>query len=158
MSTEWVAVNGAFSDFASQGVALLAGFASRTPLIRTTRKASRRWCPCSNRYKPIGTTAEVDFKTTRPCWSTRISHIDQVVADTKKWEQSATFRLEQQVGKAVRFYARNDHLGLVIPYEYQGIQHGYEPDFLARLANDVTLILEIKGFEDERDRAKSLSH
>lgn len=30
----------------------------------------------------------------------------------------------------------------------------YEPDFLARLANDVTVALEIKGFEDDQDKAK----
>jgi type III restriction enzyme len=28
------------------------------------------------------------------------------------------------------------------------------PDYLVRLTNGVTLILELKGFEDEQDRAK----
>ena len=37
--------------------------------------------PIANRYKPIGSTAEVDFKTTRPCYATMKSHIDQVVPD-----------------------------------------------------------------------------
>lgn len=37
--------------------------------------------PILNRYKPIGTTSEVDFKTTRPCHATFKSHIDQVVLD-----------------------------------------------------------------------------
>ena len=53
-----------------------------------------------------------------------------------------------------QFYARNDHLGLLIPYEYMGIDHAYEPDFLVRLANDVTVVLEIKGFEDDQTKAK----
>src|SRR5262249_48000277 len=39
------------------------------------------------------------------------------------------------------------HMGLVIPYEYMGVDHSYEPDFLVQLTNDVTLLLEIKGFE-----------
>ncbi len=108
--------------------------------------------PILNRYKPMGSTAEVDFKTTRPCYGTVKSHINQVVLDTGTWEQSAAFRLEQS--PAVICYARNDHLEFVIPYEYQGIHHGYVPDYLVRLINEMTLILEIKGYADDQDRAK----
>ena len=114
--------------------------------------------PLLNRYKPIGTSAEVDFKTTRPCFATNASHINQVVADTKTWETSAAFRIEQAVQQgAAKFYARNDSMGLVIPYEYVGVDHSYEPDFLVRLnvpGGDLTLILEIKGFEDDQTKAK----
>jgi type III restriction enzyme len=108
--------------------------------------------PILNRYKPMGTTAEADFKTTRPCHATMKSHIDQVVLDNLLWEASAAFRLESS--DAVQFYARNDHLGLTIPYEYMGIDHAYEPDFLVRLANGVTAIVEIKGYEDDQVQAK----
>ncbi|MGE5486806.1 MAG: BPTD_3080 family restriction endonuclease [bacterium] len=108
--------------------------------------------PILNRYKPIGTTAEVDFKTTRACHATVKSHIDQVVLDNLLWEASASFRLESSA--AVAFYARNDHLGLTIPYEYMGIDHAYEPDFLVRLANGLTVVLEIKGYEDDQTKAK----
>jgi len=104
--------------------------------------------PILNRYKQTGTTAEVDFKTMRPCHATQKSHIDQVVLDNFTWEASAAFRLESS--EAVSFFGRNDHLGLTIPYDYMGIDHSYEPDSLVRLANGVTLVLEIKGFEDER--------
>lgn len=111
--------------------------------------------PILNRYKPIGTTAEVDLKTVRRCVSTPHSHINQAAADTESWEEAAVFRLEQAVQQGtVRFYARNDGLSFTIPYEYLGVSHHYEPDFLVRLANDVTLVVEIKGFEDEQDRAK----
>jgi hypothetical protein len=41
-----------------------------------------------------------------------------------------------------------------IPYEYMGIDHAYEPDFLVRLSNGVTVVLEIKGFEDDQTKAK----
>ncbi len=108
--------------------------------------------PVLNRYKPTGTTAEVDFKTTRPCYMTARSHVNQVVADTMTWEGAAAFQLEQS--PTVACYARNDHLGLVIPYEFMGVDHSYEPDFLVRLVNGLTLILEVKGFEDEQARAK----
>jgi hypothetical protein len=32
--------------------------------------------------------------------------------------------------------------------------HAYEPDFLVRLRNGITVVLEIKGFEDDRANAK----
>lgn len=111
--------------------------------------------PILNRYKPMGTTAEVDFLTVRPCHGTQRSHLNQVVLDTQSWESSAAFRLEQAcLLGIVDFYARNDHLGFVIPYEYMGISHGYEPDFLVKLADGRVLILEIKGFLTDQDLAK----
>jgi hypothetical protein len=76
-------------------------------------------------YKPMGSTTEADFKTARLCYATIKSHINQPVLDTTTWEQSAAFRLEQS--DAVAFYACNDHLEFVIPYEYQRISHGYTP-------------------------------
>ena len=62
------------------------------------------------------------------------------------------FGLEQS--EVVACYVRNDHLGFGIPYEYTGVSHSYEPDFIVKLKNDVHLILEIKGFETEQERAK----
>jgi len=108
--------------------------------------------PILNRYQPVGTTADVDFKTIRTVYATEKSHINQVVPDTQTWESAAAFRLEQS--DVVAFYARNDHLEFTIPYEYLGVSHHYEPDFLVRLGNGTTLVLEIKGYEDDQDRAK----
>lgn len=108
--------------------------------------------PVLNRYKPIGSTAQVDFKTVRPCVGTVKSHINLVVADTGSWEQAAVFRLEQ--APEVVAYERNDHLEFSIPYEFEGVTQAYFPDFLVRLTNGVTAILEIKGYETEQDRAK----
>ncbi|HEY9086681.1 MAG TPA: DEAD/DEAH box helicase family protein [Anaerolineaceae bacterium] len=111
--------------------------------------------PILNRYIPISSTAGVDFKTTKPVFMTQFSHINAVAADTARWEQSAAFRLEQAANQGVvSCYARNDQMGFTIPYEFLGGSHQYEPDFLVRLANGVTLIVEIKGLEDEQDRAK----
>jgi type III restriction enzyme len=67
------------------------------------------------------------------------------VVQHSDWEGEAAKVLDSS--QAVRFHARNDHLGLAIRYEYLGVDHDYEPDFLVRLANSVTLILEIKGYE-----------
>lgn len=109
--------------------------------------------PILNRYKPIGSSAEVDFTTTRPCHGTQKSHVNQVVLDTLTWEASVAFRLE--ANPAVERYVRNDHLGLVIPYEFEGNDHTYQPDFIVGLRGGLTVLLEIKGEEDARDIAKA---
>ncbi|MEI6046846.1 MAG: hypothetical protein WCS37_21065, partial [Chloroflexota bacterium] len=103
-------------------------------------------------YKPLGTTAEVDFKTTRPCYGTQKSHLNLVVTDTATWEGSAAFYLEKS--PEVLCYARNDQLGFTIPYDYQGIYHTYEPDFLVRLTTGQMVIVEIKGMLTDQDNAK----
>jgi type III restriction enzyme len=116
--------------------------------------------PLLNRTREIGSTAGVEFRTKRPVFATQYSHISHVVADTQQWEQSVAFRLEEAVRQGlVRFYARNEGLGLTIPYEFFGVDHAYEPDFLVRMATpegepDLTLILEVKGREDNQTAAK----
>jgi type III restriction enzyme len=111
--------------------------------------------PVLNRYKQLGSTEDVDFKTTKPCFATAMSHVNQVVADTQQWEQSAAFRLEMAARRGViKSYAKNDRLGLTIPYDYLGIEHTYTPDYVVQLANAVTILLEIKGEEDNRDKSK----
>lgn len=108
--------------------------------------------PVLNRYKPFGTSAEVDFTTTRPCHGTQRSHVNQVVLDTRAWEASTAFRLESS--DSVISYVRNDHLGLLIPYEFQGVDHTYEADFIVRLRTGLNVLLEVKGFEDAQTTAK----
>lgn len=109
--------------------------------------------PVINRFQPHGTTADVRFNTTRACHITQKSHIDQVVLDTLTWERSASFTLE--ASDEVLHYARNDHLGFAIPYEFLGVSHIYGPDFLVRLKSNVCLILEIKGLMSPQDEAKA---
>lgn len=118
--------------------------------------------PILNRYVPRGSTADVNFKTTRTCHDTIYSHINQMPMDTATWESSAAFHIERAAHAGwVRCYARNDGLSFSIPYDYYGLSHAYEPDFLVKLvldeadpAQDVTLIVEIKGYETDKDRAK----
>ena len=116
--------------------------------------------PLLNRTQEVGSTSGVVFRTKRPVFATMASHIGHVVADTSAWEQSAAFRLEQAAHKGVvRCYARNEGLDFSIPYEFLGIDHGYEPDFLVKMAiqegePDFTLVLEVKGMEDNLTAAK----
>jgi len=94
----------------------------------------------------------VDFKTVKPCFATVKSHISHVAADTSSWEQAAAFRLE--ASPAVVAYARNERLELAIPYEFLKLPQSYYPDFIVKLADGSKVILEIKGEENDEDRAK----
>ncbi|MGC8898587.1 MAG: restriction endonuclease, partial [Bacteroidota bacterium] len=112
--------------------------------------------PVIERFRPVGSTAEVLFRTVRPCVGTTKSHVSHVVLDAPKWEHSVAYQLEQM--PEVVAYARNDHLDFTIPYEWQGARHEYRPDYLIRWrcedGHKVVVILEVKGFETEQDRQK----
>ena len=51
-------------------------------------------------------------------------------------------------------YVKNDHLGFQIYYLWNGSRRRFLPDFLVRLKNGKTLVLEIKGVDDDQNRAK----
>jgi type III restriction enzyme len=112
--------------------------------------------PVIERFRPIGSTSEVLFRTVRLCVGTTKSHISHVVLDAPKWEHSVAYQLERM--PEVIAYARNDHLDFTIPYEWQGARHEYRPDYLIRWrcddGHEVKIILEVKGFETEQDRQK----
>lgn len=102
--------------------------------------------PRLNRYRQVASTGSVRFKTVKPVQATEASHLNFVACDTGSWEQAAMFQLEKLAKeRVVQCYVRNDHLEFNIPYELYGQPQVYEPDFLVRLANGVTLVLEIKG-------------
>jgi type III restriction enzyme len=113
--------------------------------------------PVIERFRPVGSTSEVLFRTVRPTVGTTKSHVSHVVLDAPKWEHSVAFQLERL--PEVVTYARNDHLDFTIPYEWQGIHHEYHPDYLVRLQRDkekeIKVVLEVKGFETEQDRQKA---
>ncbi|MCS6966623.1 MAG: hypothetical protein NZ473_07650, partial [Candidatus Kapabacteria bacterium] len=112
--------------------------------------------PVIERFRPIGSTSEVLFRTVRPCVGTTKSHISHVVLDAPAWEHSVAYQLERM--PEVVAYARNDHLDFIVPYEWQGVRHEYRPDYLVRLrcpdGRTIMVILEVKGLETEQDRQK----
>jgi type III restriction enzyme len=81
------------------------------------------------------------------------------VAEQSKWEHTVAYYLERS--PHVISYVKNDHLDFVIPYEMYGTRLNYLPDYLIRLLrndrSELNLILEVKGFETEQDRAKETS-
>ncbi|MDO9312709.1 MAG: hypothetical protein Q7T85_13625 [Nitrosomonas sp.] len=49
---------------------------------------------------------------------------------------------------------KNDHLDFIVRYLWRGSSRNFVPDYLIRLNNGKTLVLEVKGVDSEQNRAK----
>lgn len=98
-----------------------------------------------------GSTAEVDFWTSKEVREVIKSHLNFIVADTKKWEQSAAYHIDKH--PVVEAFVKNAGLGFAVPYFNNGQVHDYVPDFLIRLkgGSERYLILETKGYDPLED-------
>jgi type III restriction enzyme len=108
--------------------------------------------PVLDEYEPIGSTDRIAFSTAKPCEPTVKSHLSHAVCDSNL-ELGIVHQLEQDA--RVTSYAKNDRLFLEIPYRYLGRTLRYRPDFLVRLSDEQTLLIEGKGRADEKDDAKA---
>jgi len=104
--------------------------------------------PRYDKGRETGSTADVDFWTSKPVKEVKKSHLNYVVSDSK-WEQSAAYHLDNHARVAA--FVKNQALGFTIPYLHKGGTHEYVPDFIARLDNGVQLILEVKGYDELED-------
>lgn len=108
--------------------------------------------PIFDKEMPILSTANVGtWWTSKPCEWLQKSHISHCVYDSL-WETSEAYFLEKS--DWVKSFVKNDHLGFVIFYNYQGVIRKYYPDFIIRLSNDEYLILEVKGQDDQKNQTK----
>lgn len=108
--------------------------------------------PIYEKSRKDGSTFDVDFWTSKPIQEVKKSHLNAIVADTKKWEQQAAYFIDRH--SAVDCFVKNAGLGFAIPYIYNGQSHDYEPDFIIRLktpSGKVHLILETKGFDEKKE-------
>jgi type III restriction enzyme len=98
-------------------------------------------------HRGLGSTQHVDYWTSRDVREVNKSHLNYVVFDTKRWEQSAAYYIDKH--DAVAAFAKNAGLGFAVPYFHNGQRHDYIPDFLVRMKGDTPqfLILETKGFD-----------
>ena len=118
--------------------------------IRQTNAAERT--PVFDPEQPVrGTRAMSPWYTARPCQPTVRSHVNLATFDST-WEASEAFSLERN--DLVQAWVKNDHLGFEIWYVFRGARRRYRPDFLVRLTNGVTLVLETKGRIDDEANAK----
>jgi len=101
---------------------------------------------------PVRSTADMrEWYTSKPCQQARKSQISHTVFDST-WESAEAYAIE--TSEYVASYAKNDHLGFEILYTYSGVVRKFRPDFLVRLSNGITLILEVKGQDSEQNKAK----
>jgi type III restriction enzyme len=111
-------------------------------------------------YTPVGTSADVDFNTTKTSIYTtdaRRSHVDHVVLDSD-WEAELCRVVEAH--PKVHSYVKNHSMGFEVPYRFQGEVHQYRPDFIV-LVDDghgpddlLRLVIEIKGYRCEAAKDK----
>jgi type III restriction enzyme len=98
-----------------------------------------------------GSTADVDFWTSRDARDVVHCHLNYVVPDTAKWEQAAAYYIDTH--PMVDAFVKNASLGFAIPYLHNGQMHDYLPDFIVRLKGPTPLhlIVETKGFDPLAD-------
>ncbi|MGB0414841.1 MAG: BPTD_3080 family restriction endonuclease [Coraliomargarita sp.] len=108
--------------------------------------------PVFDTEQAIGSTANMrTWYTTKPCHPTIKSQISHSVFDST-WEAAETYHIEKC--DKVDAYAKNDHLGFHVYYMHNGVQRRFVPDFLVRLTNGKTLILEVKGRDSDQNKSK----
>lgn len=97
-----------------------------------------------------GSSNFVDYHTTKEIYPVNHCHLNAMVADTRRWEQSAGYALDTHPG--VLRWIKNEHLGFFVPYRRNGIPARYIPDFIAVLDIGLTLVIETKGrYGDDAD-------
>ena len=111
-------------------------------------------------YNPVGSTANVNFNTSKlDRWQTdaRRCQVNWVILDSE-WE--AEFCRVAEVHPRVKAYVKNHSLGLEVPYRYGSETRKYIPDFIV-LVDDghgeddlLHLIVEIKGYRREDAKEK----
>jgi len=117
-----------------------------------TEQNQERLEPVFDEEAPIGSTAYMrTWYTTKICHPAHRSQISHMVADSS-WEQYAANLFDQS--SKVTAYAKNDHLGFHVWYLWNGVRRRFIPDFLVKLTNGKTLVLEIKGEDSEQNKAK----
>ena len=129
-----------------------------------TRTGESIRLPIYDPVQSLGSTRYVSFITKKPCYAATKSHVNYVVCDSARedvrperlWEYRVAEALDAH--PAVRSFVKNDHLDFTVVYTFQDQQSRYLPDFVVSLmtaaGEELMLILEVKGEEDNRDRAK----
>ena len=113
---------------------------------------TERIAPVFDPNKRVRSTADMPtWFTSKPCCITKKSQISHCVYDSA-WEATESYVIEKN--KHVDAWVKNDHLGFEILYVFDGVVRKYVPDFLIRLDNGKTLVLETKGQDTRKDKEK----
>jgi type III restriction enzyme len=108
-----------------------------------------------NKYEKLGSTRYAHGLTTREVFPTEKSHLNYAVADSD-WEQIFAKTCEEE--EMVKSYVKNDYLGFNIPYNKDGVERMYRPDFILKVENSkgvkANVIIEISGYSNDKDEKK----
>lgn len=108
--------------------------------------------PVFDKEHPIRSTFDVHtWWTSKPCENFSNSHINFTVVDSK-WEYLEAKTINDC--NVVESFVKNDHLGFMVLYNYQGVIRRYFPDFIIKLKSGEHLILETKGQDSEQNKTK----
>ncbi len=119
-------------------------------------------------YNPTGTTAHVNFNTSKKDrWQTdsRRCHLNWVILDSG-WE--GEFCRVAEAHPRVKAYVKNHNLGLEVPYRYGSEMRTYLPDFVVlvedgkssgpgedgQMSDLLHLVVEVKGYRREDAKEK----
>ena len=112
----------------------------------------RRIVPLFNPSSKVRSTGGMPtWWTTKHREPLKKSHISHCVYDST-WEAAEAYKLEKN--PHVIAFAKNDHLGFGVLYTFNGVSRTYYPDFLVKLDNGKTLVLETKGQDSAQVQAK----
>jgi len=101
---------------------------------------------------PIRSTADMPpWYTSKPCYAPEKSHLNLTVLDSG-WEGSVAYLLDAD--DRIEAWTKCDHLLFELSYVYRGGVYTYRPDYLVRLSSSHHAVIEVKGQETEKDRAK----
>ena len=121
--------------------------------------AERRVRAVLDAYNPKGSTAEVDFRTSKTNrWRTNPSrcHVNWAICDSD-WE--AEFCRVAESHARVLAYVKNLGMGFTVPYRMGGGAHRYVPDFILRIDDGgdapLHLVAEVKGRRGEDAKIKA---
>jgi type III restriction enzyme len=108
--------------------------------------------PVFDTERPVRSTGDMlPWYTGKPCEHTKHSHINMSVFDSR-WEATEAFELDRSSNVAA--WVKNDHLGLEITYSFRGIVRKFRPDYLVRMMNGKTIVLEVKGQDNQEQQTK----
>jgi type III restriction enzyme len=106
-------------------------------------------------HRPVCSTNDIDFWTSKTVREVIHSHVNYVVADSS-WESSTAYVLDNHPGTAT--FIKNQGLGFAVPYiGNDGNTHDYIPDFIVRFKTEQPcyLILEPKGWDKHREQKRA---
>ena len=110
-------------------------------------------------YNPRGSTAEVDFRTSKTSrWRTDPAkcHVNWAICDSN-WEAELCRVVEAH--PRVLAYVKNQGMGFTVPYCMAGQPRRYVPDFIVRVDDGrdepLNLVVEAKGQKREDARIKA---